>query len=165
MRSIVSILMENEAGALSRVVGLFAQRGYNIESLTASPTDDPTLTRLNITTKVLNGAELEQIEKQLHKLIDVLKVCNVSACEHIERELALVKVKATGFVRAEVKRTADIFRAQIVDVTHAQYTVQLSGSSDKIDAFISAMRETTEIIEVARSGVVGLARGEKALKQ
>lgn len=165
MRSIISILMENEPGALSRVVGLFAQRGYNIESLTASPTDDPTLSRLNITTKILNPAELEQIEKQLHKLIDVLKVSNVSASAHIERELALVKIKATGLLRPEVKRTADIFRAQIVDVTHAQYTVQLTGNCDKIDAFIAAIKDITEIIEVARSGVVGLARGERALRQ
>lgn len=164
MRSIISILMENEPGALSRVVGLFAQRGYNIESLTASPTDDSTLSRLNITTKILNAAELEQIEKQLHKLIDVLKVSNVSKCAHIEREIALVKVKATGFVRAEVKRTADIFRAQIVDVTRSQYTVQLTGSCDKIDAFITAIKDTTEIIEMARSGVVGIARGERALR-
>lgn len=165
MRSIVSILMENEAGALSRVVGLFSQRGYNIESLTVSPTDDPTLSRLNITTKVVNASEREQIEKQLHKLIDVLKVSNVTASSHVERELALVKVKATGLTRAEIKRTADIFRGHIVDVTHGQYTVQLTGTCEKIDAFIVAMKETTEIIEVARSGVVGISRGERALRQ
>lgn len=164
MRSIVSILMENEPGALSRVVGLFSQRGYNIESLTASPTDDETLTRLNITIQVLKEGELEQIEKQLHKLIDVLKVSNVTRNEHIERELALVKVKATGLVRAEIKRCSDIFRAQIIDITSSQYTVQLTGTSEKIDAFIKAMKEASDIIEVARSGVVGIARGEKALK-
>lgn len=165
MRSTVSILMENEPGALSRVVGLFSQRGYNIESLTASPTEDPTLSRLNITTKAVTASDREQIEKQLHKLIDVLKVSNVTESSHIERELALVKVKAVGLVRAEVKRTADIFRAQIVDVTHGQYTVQLTGSGEKIDAFIAAMKDSTEIIEVARSGVVGIARGERALRQ
>ncbi len=165
MRSIVSILMENEPGALSRVVGLFSQRGYNIESLTVSPTDDPTLSRLNITTTVVKASEREQIEKQLHKLIDVLKVSNVTEAEHIERELALIKVKASGFARAEVKRTADIFRGQIVDVTNALYTVQLVGTSEKVDAFISAMKEVTDIIEVARSGVVGIARGERALRQ
>ncbi len=165
MRSILSVLMENEPGALSRVVGLFSQRGYNIESLTVSPTDDPTLSRLNITTTVVKESEREQIEKHLHKLIDVLKVSNVTESAHIERELAMVKVKASGFARAEVKRTADIFRGQIVDVTNSLYTVQLAGTSEKIDAFISAMKDVTDIIEVARSGVVGIARGERALRQ
>ncbi|WEM41997.1 acetolactate synthase small subunit [Photobacterium sp. DA100] len=164
MRRIVSVLLENEPGALSRVVGLFSQRGYNIESLTVAPTDDSTLSRLNITTNVEDDAALEQIEKQLHKLIDILKVSNVTESEHIERELMLVKVKASGFARAEVKRTADIFRGQIVDVTSQIYTVQLAGASEKLDAFISAVGEATEIIEVARSGVVGIARGERALK-
>lgn len=109
MRRIVSVLLENEPGALSRVVGLFSQRGYNIESLTVSPTDDATLSRLNITTEVEDDAALEQIEKQLHKLIDILKVSNVTAHEHLERELMLIKLKASGYARAEVKRTADIF--------------------------------------------------------
>ncbi len=116
MRHIISLLLENQPGALSRVVGLFSQRGYNIETLNVSPTDDETLSRLNITTKT-DEMQLEQIQKQLHKLIDVLKVQEVTECEHIERELMLVKVKASGFARAEVKRTADIFRGQIVDVT------------------------------------------------
>ncbi|MGF1693060.1 acetolactate synthase small subunit [Photobacterium kagoshimensis] len=164
MRRIVSVLLENESGSLSRVVGLFSQRGYNIESLTVAPTDDKTLSRLNITTHVEDDAALEQIEKQLHKLIDILKVSNVTEGEHVERELMLVKVKASGFARAEVKRTADIFRGQIVDVTSQIYTIQLAGTSDKLDAFISAVGEATEIIEVARSGVVGVARGERALK-
>ncbi|MGF1725190.1 acetolactate synthase small subunit [Photobacterium nomapromontoriensis] len=164
MRRIVSVLLENEPGALSRVVGLFSQRGYNIESLTVAPTDDPTLSRLNITTHVADDAALEQIEKQLHKLIDILKVSNVTESDHLERELMLVKVKASGFARAEVKRTADIFRGQIVDVTSQLYTIQLAGTSDKLDAFISAVGEATEIIEVARSGVVGIARGERALR-
>ncbi|MGF1686356.1 acetolactate synthase small subunit [Photobacterium japonica] len=164
MRRIISVLLENEPGALSRVVGLFSQRGYNIESLTVAPTEDPTLSRLNITTHVEDHAALEQIEKQLHKLIDILKVSNVTEGEHVERELMLVKVKASGFARAEVKRTADIFRGQIVDVTSQIYTIQLAGASDKLDAFIAAVSEATEIIEVARSGVVGVARGERALK-
>ncbi|GAB6263807.1 acetolactate synthase small subunit [Photobacterium sp. CCB-ST2H9] len=163
MRRIVSVLLENEPGALSRVVGLFSQRGYNIESLTVAPTDDPTLSRLNITTSVEDAA-LEQIEKQLHKLIDILKVSNVTDSEHVERELMLVKVKASGYARAEVKRTSDIFRGQIVDVTSQIYTVQLAGTSEKLDAFLDAVSEATEIIEVARSGVVGIARGERALK-
>jgi acetolactate synthase-1/3 small subunit len=155
--------MENESGALSRVVGLFSQRGYNIESLTVSPTDDETLSRLNITTES-DTMQLEQIQKQLHKLIDVLKVQEVSEFEHIERELMMVKLKANGLARAEVKRTADIFRGQIVDVTASQYTVQLTGTSEKLDAFIAAVSEMTDVLEVARSGVVGIARGERALK-
>ncbi|WP_114766094.1 acetolactate synthase small subunit [Vibrio rhodolitus] len=163
MRHIISLLLENQPGALSRVVGLFSQRGYNIESLTVSPTDDETLSRLNITT-ISDDLELEQIQKQLHKLIDVLKVQEVTELEHIERELLMVKVKASGFARAEVKRTADIFRGQIVDVTAAQYTVQLTGTSEKLDAFIQALSEVTEVIEVARSGVVGITRGERALR-
>ena len=163
MRHIISLLLENEPGSLSRVVGLFSQRGYNIESLTVSPTDDETLSRLNITTKS-DDMVLEQIEKQLHKLVDVLKVQEVTEHVHIERELMLVKVKASGFARTEVKRTADIFRGQIVDVTSSQYTIQLTGSSDKLDAFITAVSDVTEVIEVARSGVVGIARGERALK-
>ncbi|MEC6816448.1 acetolactate synthase small subunit [Photobacterium toruni] len=164
MRRIISVLLENQPGALSRVVGLFSQRGYNIESLTVAPTDDPTLSRLNITTHVKDEAAYEQIEKQLHKLIDILKVSNVTASDHIERDLILVKVKASGFARAEVKRTADIFRGLIVDVTSQIYTIQLVGTGEKLDAFLAAVGEATEIIEVARSGVVGLARGERALK-
>ncbi|WP_101960631.1 acetolactate synthase small subunit [Vibrio harveyi] len=163
MRHIISLLMENQPGALSRVVGLFSQRGYNIESLNVSPTDDETLSRLNITTNS-DEMQLEQIQKQLHKLIDVLKVQEVTEFDHIERELMMVKVKASGFARAEVKRTADIFRGQIVDVTDSQYTVQLAGTSEKLDAFIQAISEVTEVVEVARSGVVGIARGERCLK-
>ncbi|EHN69359.1 acetolactate synthase small subunit [Aliivibrio fischeri] len=163
MRHIISLLLENEPGSLSRVVGLFSQRGYNIESLTVSPTEDQTLSRLNITT-ASDAMELEQIQKQLHKLIDVIKVQEVTEADHVERELLLVKVKASGFARAEVKRTADIFRGQIVDVTSSLYTIQLAGTSEKLDAFISAVSEVTDVVEVARSGVVGIARGDKALK-
>ena len=163
MRRIISVLLENQPGALSRVVGLFSQRGYNIESLTVAPTEDTTLSRLNITVNAEANVH-EQIEKQLHKLIDILKVSNITENAHIERELALVKVKAQGDIREEVKRTADIFRGQIVDVTSSLYTIQMAGTSDKIDAFISALTEVTKVIEVSRSGVVGLARGEKAMK-
>ena len=162
-KHVITALVENHAGVLARVAGLFARRGYNIESLTVSPTDDETLSRMNITT-TSDEMQLEQIQKQLHKLIDVLKVQEVTEYEHIERELMMVKVKASGFARAEVKRTADIFRGQIVDVTAAQYTVQLAGTSEKLDAFIQAISEVTEVVEVARSGVVGIARGERALK-
>ena len=161
MRRIISVLMENEPGALSRLVGLFSQRGYNIETLTVAPTDDPTLSRLTLTT---NGDEhkIEQVTKQLNKLVEVVKVVDLSEGAHIERELMLIKVKATGAVRAEIKRTADIFRGQIVDVTATTYTIQLAGTSDKLDAFIQALSETT-VLEVVRSGFSGIARGEKGL--
>ena len=161
MRRIISVLMENEPGALSRLVGLFSQRGYNIETLTVAPTDDPTLSRLTLTT---NGDEqkIEQVTKQLNKLVEVVKVVDLSEGAHIERELMLIKVKATGAIRAEIKRTADIFRGQIVDVTPTTYTLQLAGTSDKLDAFIQALSETT-VLEVVRSGVSGIAHGEKVL--
>ncbi|MFT5880276.1 MAG: acetolactate synthase-1/3 small subunit [Moritella sp.] len=163
MRRIISVLTENEAGALSRIVGLFSQRGYNIESLTVSTTDDETLSRLTIVTRG-DQAVIEQIMKQLNKLIDVLKVSDLTEGSHIERELLLIKVKAAGFVRAEVKRTSDIFRGQIIDVTDSLYTVQLAGDSDKLDAFIQTLANSTEIVEVVRSGVCGIARGERCLK-
>ncbi|MCT8568435.1 acetolactate synthase small subunit [Glaesserella parasuis] len=160
MRRILSVLLENESGALSRVVGLFSQRGFNIESLTVAPTDDPSLSRMTI---VAQGDErvLEQIEKQLHKLIDIFKVTNLSHCEHIEREVLLLKVRAVGSTRDEIKRMVDIFRGQIVDITPKQYTIQLSGASDKLNAFIETVKAETKIIEIVRSGVISLARGEK----
>ena len=161
MRHIISVLLENEPGALSRVVGLFSQRNYNIESLTVAPTDDATLSRLTVTT-VGEDKVIEQITKHLNKLIDVVKVVDLTEGEHIERELMMIKLKASGANRAEIKRTADIFRGQIIDVTPNTYTVQLIGASDKLDAFISALG-TTSIMEVVRSGVSGIARGEKTL--
>lgn len=159
MRRIISVLLENEAGALSRVVGLFAQRNYNIETLTVAPTEDRSLSRLTVTT-IGDDRKIEQITKQLNKLIEVIKVVDLTEGEHIERELMLVKIKAVGAQRAEVKRTADIFRGQIVDVTDAAYTVQVTGASSKLDAFIRAVGELS-ILEVVRSGVSGLSRGEK----
>ena len=161
MRRILAILLENEAGALSRVVGLFAQRNYNIESLTVAPTEDLTLSRLTITTA---GDErtIEQITKQLHKLVEVVKVMDLCEAEHVERELMLIKVRAAGEARQEVKRTADIFRGQIVDVTAETYTVQLVGPSDKLDAFLRAIGDAS-ILEVVRSGVSGVGRGERVL--
>ncbi len=161
MRRIISVLLENEAGALSRVVGLFAQRGYNIESLNVAPTEDGTLSRLTLTT-VAGDQQIEQITKQLNKLIEVVKLVDLTEGEHIERELMLIKLKASGAGRAEVKRTADIFRGQIIDVTPTSYTILLTGTSDKLDAFIAAMSGST-VLEVVRSGVSGLSRGEKVL--
>jgi len=161
MRHIISVLLENESGALARLVGLFAQRGYNIDSLNVAPTDDATLSRLTLVTHG-NDQVIEQISKQLHKLIEVVKVSDISEAAHIERELMLVKVKASGNQREEVKRCADIFRGQIIDVTPNTYTIQLVGTSDKLDAFIQALG-TTPILEVVRSGASGIARGEKTL--
>ncbi len=161
MRRIISVLMENEAGALSRVVGLFAQRNYNIETLTVAPTDDETLSRLTLTTSATDQ-QIEQITKQLNKLIEVVKLVDLTDGDHLERELMLIKLKATGPQRAEIKRTADIFRAQVVDVTQNAYTIQLTGTSDKLDAFLRAMSEL-QVLEVVRSGVSGLSRGEKVL--
>lgn len=161
MRRIISILMENEPGALSRVVGLFSQRGYNIETLTVAPTEDETLSRLTLTTYG-DDNKIEQITKHLNRLIEVVKLVDLTEGAHIERELMLVKVKASGAQRAEIKRTVDIFRGQIVDVTSSMYTIQLTGTSDKLDAFIGAIGEA-HMLEVVRSGVSGVARGEKVL--
>ena len=136
MRRIISILLENEAGALSRVIGLFAQRNYNIESLTVAPTDDKSLSRLTLTTSATD-VEVEQITKQLNKLIEVVKLADLTDGEHVERELMLLKVKASGAQRAEVKRVSDIFRGQIIDVTASTYAIQLSGTTEKLDAFIN----------------------------
>jgi acetolactate synthase-1/3 small subunit len=161
MRRIISVLVENAPGALSRVVGLFSQRGYNIESLTVAPTEDETLSRLTLTT-LGDDHKIEQITKHLNKLIDVVKLVDLTEGSHIERELMLIKVKASGAQRAEVKRCVDIFRGQIVDVTSTLYTIQLTGASDKLDAFLQAVGDAS-IIEVVRTGVCGISRGEKVL--
>ena len=161
MRHIISILLENEPGALSRVVGLFAQRGYNIETLTVAPTEDKTLSRLTMTTYG-DDRKIEQITKQLNKLIEVVKLVDLSEGPHIERELMLIKVKAVGAQRAEIKRTAYIFRGQIVDVSASVYTIQLTGTTDKLEAFIEAIG-TGCVLETVRTGVSGISRGEKIL--
>ncbi len=161
MRHIISVLMENEPGALSRVVGLFSQRNYNIDSLTVAPTEDRSLSRLTLTTSG-DDRRIEQITKHLNKLVDVVKLVDLTEGAHIERELMLIKVKAVGPQRAEVKRTVDIFRGQIVDLTSSVYTIQLTGTSDKLDAFITALGDNV-VMEVARTGVSGISRGEKVL--
>jgi acetolactate synthase-1/3 small subunit len=143
------------------VIGLFAQRNYNIETLTVAPTEDSTLSRLTLST-LAGDEQVEQITKQLNKLIEVVKLVDLTEGEHIERELMLIKLKATGAQRAEVKRTSDIFRGQIIDVTQNTYTIQLTGTSEKIDAFLRAIPESS-VMEVVRSGVSGLSRGEKVL--
>jgi len=162
MRHVISILMENESGALSRVAGLFSARGYNIESLTVAPTDDPTLSRMTIVT---SGTErvIEQIIKQLNKLVSVAKLTDLTEVEFIEREIMLVKVRALDEGREEIKRLCDIFRGRILDVTDVSYVVELTGDDHKLRAFLEAVG-AGNVIEVARSGATGIARGEKSLK-
>ncbi|TKB45123.1 acetolactate synthase small subunit [Thalassotalea mangrovi] len=164
MRRILSILLENEPGSLSRIVGLFSQRAYNIESLSVAQTDDASLSRITITTRG-DDKILEQITKQVNKLIDVIKVADLTERAHIEREIVLVKVLAmSDKTRTEVKRIADIFRGDIIDVGKQIYTIQLTGDEEKTSAFVKIIGNETEIIEVVRSGTVGIARGEKALR-
>lgn len=162
MKHIISLLMENEAGALSRVAGLFSARGYNIESLTVAPTEDPTLSRMTIVTSGSNEV-IEQIIKQLNKLVDVVKVLDLNDGRHIERELMLVKVKATGSFREEMKNMADIFRGRIIDVADGSYTIELTGSSAKLDAFLEAI-DKSAILETVRTGASGIGRGDRILK-
>jgi acetolactate synthase-1/3 small subunit len=161
MRHIISILLENEAGALSRVAGLFSARGFNIESLTVAPTEDASLSRMTLVTSG-NEDVIEQIMKQLNKLIDTVKLVDLSEGPHIERELMLIKVRAEKGARDEMKRLADIFRAHIVDVTDASYIVEMTGDGEKLDAFIRIVGED-HIIEVVRSGPLAIARGSRGL--
>ncbi|AWB34124.1 acetolactate synthase small subunit [Orrella marina] len=162
MKHMISVLMENEPGALSRVVGLFSARGYNIETLSVAPTEDPTLSRLTLTT-IGSDAIIEQITKHLNRLIDVVKLVDLSDGPHIERELMLIKVRAVGKEREEIKRLADIFRGHIVDVTDKTYTVELTGDQEKMQAFISSL-DRTSILETVRTGSCGVGRGERILK-
>jgi acetolactate synthase-1/3 small subunit len=161
MRHIISILMENESGALSRVAGLFSARGYNIESLTVAPTEDSSLSRMTLVT---SGSEeiIEQITKQLNKLVDVVRLLDLSDGPHIEREMLLIKVRAEKDRREEIKRLADIFRGRIIDVTDTSYIIELTGTGEKLDAFIGAVHNEF-IVEVVRSGPSGIARGAKGL--
>ncbi|MCK5669591.1 MAG: acetolactate synthase small subunit [Gammaproteobacteria bacterium] len=162
MRHILSLLMENETGALSRVSGLFSARAYNIESLTVAPTEDPTVSRMTLVT---SGSDevIEQITKHLNKLVDVIKVIDLNDSRHIERELMLIKLQTKGDNREEIKRLVDIFRGRIIDVTERTYTIEMTGAGDKLDAFINALDEK-DILEVVRSGISGIARGDKAIQ-
>lgn len=163
MRHTISILMENESGALSRVAGLFSARGYNIESLTVAPTQDDTMSRMTLVTRGSDEV-IEQITKQLNKLVDVIKLIDLSDGSHIERELLLLKIKvSTSNQREEVKRLVDIFRGQIIDVADANYTIEMTGDGEKLDAFIRAL-DAPLIIEVVRSGVSGIGRGNRSLQ-
>ena len=161
MRHIISVLMENEAGALSRVAGLFSARGYNIESLTVAPTEDSTLSRMTLVTTG-SDAVIEQITKQLNKLVDTVKLVDLSEGKHIERELMMIKVRAEKGYREEIKRLSDIFRGNIIDVTDTSYIIEMTGDGDKLDAFIKAVHDDM-IVEVVRTGPSGISRGEKGL--
>ena len=161
MKHIISILLENESGALSRVAGLFSARAYNIESLTVAPTDDPSLSRMTLVTTGTDDI-VEQVCKQLNKLVDVVKLVNLTDDVHVERELILIKVKAVNSERDEVKRIVDIFHGHIIDTTDTTYTLEVTGDSDKIDAVLKALSSTT-IIEVVRSGQLGMGRGSKGI--
>ncbi len=161
MRRIISVLMENEPGALSRVVGLFSQRNYNIDTLTVAPTEDRSLSRLTLTTSG-DDARIEQITKHLNRIVDVVKLVDLTEGAHVERELMLIKVKAAGAQREEIKRAVDIFRGQVVDLTAGAFTIQVTGTGEKLDAFIAALGDSA-VLEVARTGVSGMARGDKAL--
>lgn len=162
MRHIISLLMENEAGGLSRVAGLFSARGYNIESLTVAPTEDSSLSRMTIVT---SGSDeiIEQIIKQLNKLIDVVKVLDLNDGKHIERELMLVKVKANHQYREEMKRISDIFRGRIIDVSDDTFTIEITGSSTKLDAYLDSLNKSA-IVETVRTGASGIGRGDRILK-
>ena len=162
MRHILSLLMENEAGALSRVSGLFSARAYNIESLTVAPTEDPTVSRMTVVT---SGSDqiIEQIGKQLNKLVDVIKVVDLNEYRHIERELMLIKLTAQKEYRDEAKRMVEIFRGRIIDVTENTYTIEMTGTGEKLDAFIEALDDSM-ILEVVRSGISGISRGDKAIQ-
>jgi acetolactate synthase-1/3 small subunit len=162
MRHIISVLLENESGALSRVAGLFSARAYNIESLTVAPTEDASLSRMTIVT---TGSEdvIEQITKQLNKLVEVVKVVDLSDAEHIERELMLIKVRAGIKEREDMKRMADIFRGRVIDVSDNTYTIELTGDGHKLDAFIRAL-EASSIVETVRTGASGIGRGNRVLR-
>ncbi len=162
MRHILSLLLENESGALSRVAGLFSARGYNIEALSVAPTEDPTLSRMTIVTSGSDDV-IEQITKQLNKLIDVVKVFDLNEGRYIERELMLVKIRAEVTDREEIKRTADIFRGRVIDVTDRTYTIELTGPRDKLDAFLEAI-DSSLILETVRTGASGIGRGEWILR-
>ena len=162
MRHIISLLMENEAGALSRVAGLFSARGYNIESLSVAPTEDPTLSRMTLVT-IGSDEVVEQVTKQLNKLIEVVKIIDLNDGNHIERELMLVKVRAIGPDREEIKRLTEIFRGSIIDVTDKSYTIELTGTSSKLDAFLEAI-ERSVVLETVRTGASGIGRGDWILK-
>lgn len=162
MKHIISMLMENESGALSRVAGLFSARGYNIHALTVAPTEDESLSRLTLVTSGTQQ-QIEQVVKHLNRLIDVVKIVDLTESSHVERELMLIKLAATGSNREEFLRLTEIFRGQVVDVSTTTFTIQMVGEGQKLDAFIAAI-DPMFILETVRSGTMGIMRGEKSLQ-
>lgn len=161
MRHIISVLLENESGALSRVAGLFSARGYNIESLTVAPTNDSTLSRMTIVT-IGDDRKIDQIEKHLNKLVDVAGLQDITVSGHLEREIVLIKLAIEADKKDNLDRIIDAFQASLSDVAENQFIVEMSGSSEKIDELIKSL-SNANIIEVVRSGVIGLASGKRAL--
>lgn len=161
MRHTISILVENRFGVLARISGLFSGRGYNIESLSVAPTMDVTSSRMTIVTRG-DDAVIEQITKQLNKLIDVIKVVDFTSENYIEREIVMVKVNAEPTNRAEILRMVEIFRGKVVDVSSKTYTIEVTGAEGKVSAFIE-MIKPLGIIELARSGKIAMSRGRKTL--
>ena len=158
----ISVLVENEAGVLARVIGLFSGRGYNIDSLTVAPVDETgTQSRINVVT---TGTEMviEQIKAQLDRLVPVYRVSDLSTGPHISRELALIKVAGKGELRAEALRLADAFRARVIDATTESFVFELTGATDKLDAFLALMRPLG-LAEVSRTGVAAIARGPRLI--
>lgn len=158
MRHTISLLVENKFGVLARIAGLFSCRGYNIESLTVGETEDPTVSRMTIVVDALDERVLEQIIKQLNKLIDVIKVSDLTEEERVERELALIKLNATSSTRSDIIQLVDIFRAKIVDVSQSTITVEITGDKEKVDGFLRIVRPYG-IKEIARTGIVSVVRG------
>lgn len=163
IRRVISLLLENEPGALSRVAGLFFARGYNIESLSVAPTEDPTVSRMTLVTVGEDEEVIEQITKQLNKLVDVIKLADLTEGRHVERELLLIKLRTAGGLREEIQRMVEIFRGRIVDVSQSTFIVELTGTGEKLDAFVETI-EPKAILEVVRSGAMGVSRGEKSLR-
>ncbi|KPV40426.1 acetolactate synthase [Thiohalorhabdus denitrificans] len=162
MRRVISVLLENEAGALSRVAGLFSARGYNIEGLSVAPTDDEGVSRMTIVTWG-DDQILEQIIKQLRKLVEVIKVTDLTEGAHVEREMVLLKVQAeSGDERAEVKRIADIYRSRIIDITDTSYTLEVTGDGQKVQSMVELF-EPSRVVEVVRTGAIAIGRGARGM--
>ena len=155
----ISLLVDNEPGVLSRVSGLFSGRGFNIESLCVAETLDPAISRITLVTRG-DDAVAEQTKKQLNKLINVIKVYDLTGTEHVEREMALIKVQAKADYRAEILRIVDIFRCSVVDVSPAHYTIEATGTAEKLAAILSLLRPVG-IKEIARTGAIALGREKK----
>ena len=159
----LSILVSNRPGVLTRIAALFSRRGFNIESLAVGPTEREEISRMTVVAQVEDDAALEQIVKQLNKLIEVVKVVELTEGAYIEREHMMVKVRAVGKEREEIKRTTDIFRGRIIDVTDKSYTIEMTGDQAKHDAFLNSI-DKSAILETVRTGASGIGRGERLLK-